>query len=609
MKRDLKINYGILDQIIEQLHTYKRALHQMQTSLHTIAGYTERNAGKSLEAWEELMQQSKKNIQSYQTQIEDLLTLFENYVADTTAYISPISRNSMMRVDRNDIWGNLTQIEWGVTYRLSRAIQETYRSPSLLFSLFDDTDPEEKERSRYNKQQLESIRNDMESVQSKLKNKMEELWDLYESKVKKYENTDDEYANKASRVKDRYTTFSERVSDVISVTAEGAWDFVKGLAVAIYEIAKGLITLVIDAGIVAASGIIPDSIEPDFLKKASTKRIESATETLDAIIHDPVIVLESMAQSITDTAEKEGIMYVSGSAATSFLPYVGQAKYLKLLKGEKSKNKANEIRSAISQKTTKSLQRIDGSKKENSLWPNGIKNSGKQYVQEVTHFFRQNLMPNPSFQLSTANQAPINVWSRATIENRMDSIVPASLRKVEGKGTTKGTVKDKGVSETNLRNIDDFINGNKKFDEVIEDYAKVYKEHVDLNKPWSWDDTIPGGDSLSSVQKRKIKEMAIEKGHIPEIKVTKADGMRYGFADFASAGVVEETVQLPERFWKLSDKEQFKWLDEQIGGTRKGMTWHHTEVPGKMDLVPFGIHNITPHNGGRTKGMWADAPR
>ncbi|MEI2366577.1 DNA/RNA non-specific endonuclease [Niallia circulans] len=140
-------------------------------------------------------------------------------------------------------------------------------------------------------------------------------------------------------------------------------------------------------------------------------------------------------------------MYVSGSAATSFLPYVGQAKYLKLLKGEKSKNKANEIRSAISQKTTKSLQRIDGSKKENSLWPNGIKNSGKQYVQEVTHFFRQTLMPHPSFQLSTANQAPINVWSRATIENRMDSIVPASLRKVEGKGTTKGTGNGNIVNE------------------------------------------------------------------------------------------------------------------------------------------------------------------
>lgn len=173
----------------------------------------------------------------------------------------------------------------------------------------------------------------------------------------------------------------------------------------------------------------------------------------------------------------------------------------------------------------------------------------------------------------------------------------------------EGMGKGAGVNETILKNIDDFINGNREFNEVIEDYAKIYKGHVDSNKPWSWDDSIPGGDSLSSAQKRKIKEMAVTKGHIPEIEVTKVEGMRYGFADFAGAGVVEETVQLPEKFWKLSDKEQFKWLDERIGGTRKGMTWHHTEVPGKMELVPFGIHNITPHNGGRTAGMWADAPR
>ncbi|WP_246141266.1 HNH endonuclease [Bacillus marasmi] len=208
-----------------------------------------------------------------------------------------------------------------------------------------------------------------------------------------------------------------------------------------------------------------------------------------------------------------------------------------------------------------------------------------------------------------AHDLAVNTHS---IENGLRDYVSRIEGVKVGSGGTrgiKGTVKGKGVSETNLRNIDDFINGNKKFDEVIEDYAKVYKEHVDLNKPWSWDDTIPGGDCLSSAQKRKIKEMAIEKGHISEIKVTKVEGMRYGFADFASAGVVEETVQLPEKFWKLSDKEQFKWLDEQIGGTRKGMTWHHTEVPGRIELVPFGIHNITPHNGGRTKGMWADAPR
>ena len=59
----------------------------------------------------------------------------------------------------------------------------------------------------------------------------------------------------------------------------------------------------------------------------------------------------------------------------------------------------------------------------------------------------------------------------------------------------------------------------------------------------------------------------------------------------------------------MSDKQQFEWLDKKIGGHIEGYTWHHSEIPGEMQLVPFGIHNITNHNGGRTKGMWADAPR
>jgi hypothetical protein len=116
-------------------------------------------------------------------------------------------------------------------------------------------------------------------------------------------------------------------------------------------------------------------------------------------------------------------------------------------------------------------------------------------------------------------------------------------------------------------------------------------------------------ENLTKKQRSIIKQQAIDAGLIPDIKVTKVEGMRYGFADFESAGVVKETQYLPENMWKMSDAEQFKWLDEQIGGTVDGYTWHHTEIPGKMQLVPTGIHNITTHNGGRTAGMWADAPR
>ena len=166
-----------------------------------------------------------------------------------------------------------------------------------------------------------------------------------------------------------------------------------------------------------------------------------------------------------------------------------------------------------------------------------------------------------------------------------------------------------GGLDTSIKNIDEFIGGNKSFDDVLDDYAKVYADKINSNQAWSWDDTIPGGENLTKKQRSIIKQQAIDAGLITDIKVTKVEGMRYGFADFESAGVVKETQYLPENMWKMSDAEQFKWLDEQIGGTVDGYTWHHTEIPGKMQLVPTGIHNITTHNGGRTAGMWADAPR
>ena len=179
----------------------------------------------------------------------------------------------------------------------------------------------------------------------------------------------------------------------------------------------------------------------------------------------------------------------------------------------------------------------------------------------------------------------------------------------EGKSFDEVKKVVEGGLDTSIKNIDEFIGGNKSFDDVLDDYAKVYADKINSNQAWSWDDTIPGGENLTKKQRSIIKQQAIDAGLITDIKVTKVEGMRYGFADFESAGVVKETQYLPENMWKMSDAEQFKWLDEQIGGTVDGYTWHHTEIPGKMQLVPTGIHNITTHNGGRTAGMWADAPR
>ena len=162
--------------------------------------------------------------------------------------------------------------------------------------------------------------------------------------------------------------------------------------------------------------------------------------------------------------------------------------------------------------------------------------------------------------------------SKASIQSRISNLESGGV-----KGTGN---RSKTASEVNLNNIADFINGTKNFDDVLDDYAKIYSETVKSNSRWQWDE---------------------------DIRINKIDGK--SIANFKGAGVVKETVQLPEDMWKISDKQQFEWLDPKIGGRIEGYTWHHSETPGEMQLVPFGIHNITNHNGGRTKGMWADAPR
>ena len=135
-----------------------------------------------------------------------------------------------------------------------------------------------------------------------------------------------------------------------------------------------------------------------------------------------------------------------------------------------------------------------------------------------------------------------------------------------------------------------------------EHYARV----VASNRPWSWAEDIPGGKDLTAGQRRAIRQNAIAKGLVP--KVEHIPGTK--FADFRKAGLVIHTDHLEKDLWLATDKEQFDWLDAQIpGGRPPGTTWHHSEINGQMELVPFGPHNIIQHRGGRSPGMWSHAPR
>lgn len=183
--------------------------------------------------------------------------------------------------------------------------------------------------------------------------------------------------------------------------------------------------------------------------------------------------------------------------------------------------------------------------------------------------------------------------------------------------------------EEKQKKIQDFIDGIIDFDEVKEIYAEYYADAVNSNKPWTWNETIPGGDALSAGQKKKIKDCAQENELIPKVPIVEKDGKKY--ADFSKFTVFQ--CILDKEDWSKTDQEQFAKCNEQLkeailkdpelakqftseqieqimnGNTPSGYTWHHSEVDGTMQLVPFGIHNSTNHCGGRSEGHWADAPR
>ncbi|WP_283152624.1 hypothetical protein [Guptibacillus hwajinpoensis] len=417
MKRDLKINYGILDGIIEQLHKYKHALDTMESSLAKINEYVKPNQGESIDAWVFTIEESEDYIRAYHEQIQDLLTLFESYVSDTNAYITPLARQAMMQVDRNDIWFNLQQIERGISGNVGKASRVASRVPYNTFSFFDEPTESEIEKSRSNEANLNTIRREINRSENVLQQKMDDLWGIYNTKVKPFENTDDDYYGKAQNLKMSYTGLFEGVWDGVEDLSSDIYGFGKGLVLGLYEIGKGLVTVAGDAGIVYTSHQLPDSVEPDFLKEAADKRVEGYKASAMQAIKDPMGVAESITQSFSDTYEDEGIAYLAGNASTAFIPYVGMAgKSATLAKVAGKIPNANPSKVAGSSK-------VDVAaivKKHNAF--EGIKRGMGEFVQDVKGGMQVAGGSNRT-AVGANGSVPSNVVNSTVVRREMDDTI------------------------------------------------------------------------------------------------------------------------------------------------------------------------------------------
>lgn len=145
-------------------------------------------------------------------------------------------------------------------------------------------------------------------------------------------------------------------------------------------------------------------------------------------------------------------------------------------------------------------------------------------------------------------------------------------------------------------------NGSVSNADVLDPVTQVrldrYVAAVNSNAPWKWREIDP---KITQRERAAIREYAYAQELVPRIPVDPIT--RY--ADFSS--VVLREASVPKSLWYATDRQQFLYLDNLIGGRPTGTTWHHHQDPGRTQLVPLGVHNITSHSGGRT--TWSLGPR
>ncbi|WP_425303967.1 RNase A-like domain-containing protein [Virgibacillus chiguensis] len=124
----------------------------------------------------------------------------------------------------------------------------------------------------------------------------------------------------AGNVKRKYTNFFEGVMDVVSSVNKAVDDFEKGIVNSIAGMVTGLVTVVKDAGVVAVSGVVPDPVEPSWLKDSADETVDAYTQAAIQFLQDPIRAVESTAQAFTDTVEQEGVMYVTGATFPALIP-------------------------------------------------------------------------------------------------------------------------------------------------------------------------------------------------------------------------------------------------------------------------------------------------
>ena len=262
-------------------------------------------------------------------------TMLSNYIDDMKAYIAPVNAGAMMRVDRNDISYNISQIADGILTVNEIAYDSGSSFPDYKHFLWNRSteearlilEEEERERIRREKNYNTFAAFRSGSVSRAFcifREELEEIQHIYKESIVPFENTDDDYADQARFYYDMWETIGNKWDSLKETTSNA----VRGVFDAGVEALDGALSfaLYLAFGGFVFSGVVslPDEVE---------ERVRGIDAGMQAMLKDPFKSLEALGQSATDTYEEEGLAYAIGYLGLDVVVDILAAKGLKKVKG------------------------------------------------------------------------------------------------------------------------------------------------------------------------------------------------------------------------------------------------------------------------------------
>ncbi len=187
MSMDIKINYGTLDAIVDELSGYLTNIDKMRSALTNLNILIERSEGDSIDALWESYTTTLDKLSIFEERISDLRTLIYDYTEAMTREIQPLRRGDDTRADSYDTYWSLMLLNPYLP-----------RFNYVQIAAYDTQGTNETQQAQY-----QANLNKLDALSTTLKRNVEgakeRLWELHE-KVARYEQTDNEFCSRAQQL-------------------------------------------------------------------------------------------------------------------------------------------------------------------------------------------------------------------------------------------------------------------------------------------------------------------------------------------------------------------------------------------------------------------------